>query len=380
MKYMGSKRIMLRNGLGDLIERQGYSANRVIDPFCGSGAVAWHAAEKTGKPVIATDLQEYAVIMARAVLQRTTALDAELLAEEWFKRANDTVTSWPQYQEAHHHTLEDWNADPKGCVDQARALCMQFADYGPVWAAYGGHYFSPLQALTLDALRSTLPNEEPHRSAALAALISAASACTASPGHTAQPFQPTIGAAEYLLEAWRRDPFYYCRRELEEICSRRSQVVGTAYVQDAQALASQTQEGDLVILDPPYSNVHYSRFYHVLETVARGKCETVEGVGRYPPRHERPQSLFSLQTKSRDALANLLASLSENKATAILTFPVGQSSNGLSGNAVIEIAQEYFRVAKESVNSRFSTLGGNKDHRPARHNTHELILLLIPKT
>jgi len=210
----------------------------------------------------------------------------------------------------------------------------------------------------------------------LAALISSASVCTASPGHTAQPFQPTQGASPYLLEAWQRNPFDYCRKALLDLAKRHAQVVGAAYVQDAIELAATVQENDLLILDPPYSSVHYSRFYHVLETIARGRCGLVQGVGRYPPRQERPSSLFSLKTRSTMALLQLLEMLATNKAKVILTFPAGQSSNGLTGEQVIQIASEFFKVSKQIVKSRFSTLGGNIRLRPARKNSDELILLL----
>lgn len=380
MKYMGSKRAMLENGLGDLIKSQARNANRIIDPFCGSGVVAWYAAEHTDRQVIATDLQEYAVVLARAVLLRTMTLEAEELAGEWFDQARKLMELWPYYREALRHEQENLESDPEERVARARVLCARSVDGGPIWRAYGGHYFSPLQALTFDSLRSTLPSEEPYQSVALAAVVSAASACAASPGHTAQPFQPTAKASTYLFEAWRRDPFHYCLKALQDTCPRHAQVVGEAYMRDALHLACSVRKGDLVIIDPPYSSVHYSRFYHVLETVARGKCGPVEGVGRYPPRHERSQSLFSLKTRSEVALRALLERLSVRRVSAILTFPAGRSSNGLTGEMVVSIAREHFKVEKQTIDGRFSTLGGNSQHRPARQESRELMLLLLPKS
>ena len=38
MKYMGSKRAMLKNGLGELLLQEATKANRVFDPFCGSSS------------------------------------------------------------------------------------------------------------------------------------------------------------------------------------------------------------------------------------------------------------------------------------------------------------------------------------------------------
>ena len=51
----------------------------------------------------------------------------------------------------------------------------------------------------------------------------------------------------------------------------------------------------------------------------------------------------------------------------------------LSGDAVKDSAEQWFTVAKQSVKTRFSTLGGNNQNRHARQNSSELILLLRPR-
>ncbi len=46
MKYMGSKRSMLLNGLGELLTEESKDAKRFIDLFSGSGAVATFVAKR----------------------------------------------------------------------------------------------------------------------------------------------------------------------------------------------------------------------------------------------------------------------------------------------------------------------------------------------
>ncbi len=60
MKYMGSKRAMLSNGLGDLLRSEMLGAKRFADLFAGSSAVAWFAAEHSECSVLASDLQRLA--------------------------------------------------------------------------------------------------------------------------------------------------------------------------------------------------------------------------------------------------------------------------------------------------------------------------------
>jgi adenine-specific DNA methylase len=154
---------------------------------------------------------------------------------------------------------------------------------------------------------------------------------------------------------------------------------------DANKAAKGLDAKDLVFIDPPYSGVHYSRFYHVLETIARGQCSEVTGVGRYPIPSERPMSKYSISSQSPIALDQLLKTIAESGAKAILTFPSHACSNGLSGKLVKETADKYFRVKEKIVKSKFSTLGGGGkksktgNDRLARKPARELILLLTPK-
>jgi hypothetical protein len=121
---------------------------------------------------------------------------------------------------------------------------------------------------------------------------------------------------------------------------------------------------------------------HVLESIAKGRCSAVSGVGRYPPNNERPRSRYSLQTEARIALDDLLRTIANRGSKVILTFPNHKCSNGLSGYVVEQIAGRHFDVKKKTIGSRFSTLGGTSDNRgneagrAARRYARELVLTL----
>ncbi len=331
MKYMGSKQWMLRNGLGELLSREAPTSKRFWDLFSGSAAVAHYVAERK---------RSYRV---------------------------------PQIEKI-----------TKNIVSRARKWCSTQDDL-PITLAYGGHYFSPSQAVWVDVLRRTVPNEFSARAAAIASLIQAASQCAAAPGHTAQPFKPTRSAKVFLRESWDKDIVSRTRKLFAALCARHARVVGAAVVSDANDAAARLDEGDLVFIDPPYSGVHYSRFYHVLETIALGRCRSVTGVGRYPPASQRPISEYSIKSKSRKAVDELLQTVAKRGAKAIFTFPSHECSNGLSGGHIQDVAEQYFRVSTMVVKSKFSTLGGKKNgtafpkDRAARQNAKELILCLEPR-
>lgn len=377
MKYMGSKKTMLGNGLGELLRKEVPNHSRFVDLFCGSGAVAWFVARESARPVLAIDTQEYGVALARAVIGRTKPARSSELVCSFIDAARNACRHDPNWLEARR--LDSQGLGVASYVGLARALCVLVAQSGPVVRAYGGHYFSPSQAIAVDSMMKALPPRGVNRDICLAALLIAASDCAAAPGHTAQPFQPTRTAGMYIQESWRRDIFSYAEKALVELSSAYAHVKGMARVGDAVIASADLDQDDLAFLDPPYAGVHYSRFYHVLETVACGNCGEVSGAGRYPPPRERPVSSFSRRGKSREAFDCLMRNLAARRCSAVVTFPAGECSNGLSGMLVARLAAKYFIIEKKKVESRFSTLGGNNAHRMARIEVNELIMLLHPR-
>lgn len=373
VKYMGSKTSMLSNGLGALIVSRGRRAERVVDLFSGSAAISWFAAERLDRPVLAVDLQQYAVVFAQSVLNRTQPLDADRLCRSWIQRVDRSrrrSKRWRSSRDMNGRlTADDVAAARTTCADRQLGL---------VWSSYGGYYYSPRQALTLDLLLDALPARAPARTVCHAALLMAASKCAAAPGHTAQPFSPSKTGLQFIHDLWSIDPLRAAEEALRNVCARSAQVRGMARAGDAVKLAKTLCESDLVVIDPPYSAVQYSRFYHVLEVLARQEQFVPDGTGRYPPLEQRPRSDFSLVSAAPAALAQLFANLASTGCTGLLTFPTNACSNGLSGETVTKVAREHFRVRTRRVLGRFSTMGGNNHQRPARHHSDELILTLEP--
>lgn len=370
MKYMGSKRAMLANGLGEILADEIPKHARFIDLFSGSAAVAWHAARHFSIETHAYDLQLYGSVLAAAILNRTTVFDGQLCWEKWKQRAERRFAELAP---------PECKATSSKAVMRARAWSADAS--GTFVRAYGGHYYSPIQACWIETLRATLPQDKSEQAACLAALVMAGSQCAAAPGHTAQPFQPTPTALRFLHASWERDLLKYVRTALLTISGKHAQVKGQAAVGNANEVAARLSPNDLVFVDPPYSAVQYSRFYHVLEAIAKGIAPDVTGVGRYPQREDRPTSAYSFKTQSLAAVEDLLKKLAENETTVLLTFPDHECSNGISGESVRQAAFKDFRVVESTVSSVFSTLGGpaaGTTRRGARRQASELILLLRP--
>jgi len=379
MKYMGSKRRMLQNGLGELLHTVAPTRNRFFDLFCGTGVVSGFVASRFPVPVVASDLQQYAVILASSQIEIVKKFNPDKSYDAWIASARKWLID-RDYLVASAIKIRPQNSSYQSWRDAVLACryeCSQLPPEFSLSAAYGGYYFSPSQAVWFDALRSTLPIA--NQKIALAALIQAASSCAASPGHTAQPLGLRDEALPHIAAAWSRDPGTLVHKSLKTSALHSVLVNGKALRSDAVNVAAQISETDIAFIDPPYSAVQYSRFYHVLEAIAIGKTGQIEGNGRYPPRSERPQSRFCKLTESSLALHELLQTIAATGAQAIITFPAGEASNGLSGAQVEAIAHQFFRIRTKKISSIFSTMGGNDKNRKPRHQTSELVLHLTSR-
>ena len=377
LKYMGSKRSLLENGLGKIILSECENKKRFIDLFSGTGSVATYVAKSTALEVVAVDLQVYSALMSDAVLSRTSPYNTQNIYTTWLPKISKKLRNsklWQQIKELEAQAIKDTHY-----VFKTRKLCNQKSFIGPVWNAYGGYYFSALQAITFDYMLKNLPEDDEMKKICHAAIISAASQCAAAPGHTAQPFNPEGNGLKYILEAWKKDPIEYFKLGVEKIAKEYALVPGCGLSSDAETYTEFITNEDVVFLDPPYSGVQYSRFYHVLETIARNKQYEVSGVGRYPSITERPQSEFSNVGSSKLALERLLKKLAATGATLIFTFPEKECSNGLSGDFIVDTAKEWFEIQTITSNSKFSTMGGNNIHRDARMHYDELVLIMTNK-
>lgn len=386
---MGNKNKLLPI-LGDILISNSVNSESIADAFCGSASVSWYLAETLDKEIISSDIQSFAVTRASAVTERTEVLDPKSILASWFNRAKIIVEAVASHFPNHLKSIEPDLTDAnhiQTVVEQSRRFCedvlpvvfQDFKGQWPISKAYGGYYYSPVQALIFDALRQSLPKLIAHRKLAIAALVEAASKAAASPGHTAQPFQPTESSAKYIIEAWMRDPWALVASSMGEIAKRKAIKKGQGIVGDFTKAIDKLAPGDLVFADPPYSGVHYSRFYHVLETITRGIEFTPEGRGRYPSIIDRPSSSFSKKSESTFAAKSLIQTCAEKKLSLVLTFPTAQASNGLSSLDFINIGRPLFsKITIEEVQTDFSTLGGNKKHREARQLYGESIVSFTP--
>jgi adenine-specific DNA-methyltransferase len=376
VKYMGSKTNLLRGSLGTKLVELAEGSERFVDLFAGAGSVSHYMAEQAGLPVLSYDLQCYSSVLTGVVTERAHGLSDSSIVREWVGNVRKSIANDGNFD----LLSENLRRLGRATVLRGRRNSRKVSNGGFISRDYGGHYFSPQQAYILDLLFVGLPVAGYERTLGLAALIRTASSAAASPGHMAQPFQPTPNLIPHIRSAWTRNVLDLAQRHLEGLAARYAKKIGSARVGDAMTATQELRSTDLVFCDPPYSAVQYSRFYHVLEGIARGGWSSVEGAGRAPERLQRQSSDFSMKSKAPGAMKTLLSTLRERECTTVITFPNADASNGLSAVEIIAMAKEGWRQEVLFLKSTHSTLGGSplEGGRGSRRDVQEAVIVLRP--
>lgn len=249
---------------------------------------------------------------------------------------------------------------------------------------FSAGYYSTEQAIELDAIRAAIEGLPPdHKTSAVAAWLVTASRVVNSPGHTAQHLRPNSEEAyQRIRRVFRRSPWSVFESSIGLIAP-----VGTprwrrqcrVFNREAHALlrALDPDEVGLVYADPPYTKDQYSRYYHVLETMARYDFPGANGRGR-TPEADRPMSAFSRSAQVIPAFEEFFRLCSRLGVPVVLSYP----ANGLAekkGPAIEELATPLYRLeGVSSIPHRHSTLGGSNG--AAKTSAAERVFMFVPRS
>ena len=439
LHYLGSKFRLLRpihQAVASVLPPGG----RICDLFSGSGTVSLSL---SGSWVVtAVDIQEYARVLANGILN--PPVNTPSLAREI--RNNTTESSlWRELTDV----FEDLICYEQKCLEQAiqgqvGSFCDLLEDgslysfnhngraqsnklqylmerastklslnkqlMGPqsvVTRHFGGVYFSWKQAIFLDSLLAqvhTLNNQI--RDHFLAAVLAAASNVVCTVGkHFAQPIKPygtgnnpkhhIIGQALRDRSMSVLDSFETWIQRFNNLGLRRSKCEHRAIRADYRDILSDKNfQFDAVYADPPYTRDHYSRYYHVLETMSLRDDPEVSTTkihaGKSPRvsrgiyRVDRYQSPFCIKSKAASAFEELCNCVSNRHIPLVISYsPYKQDSKNrprlLSVDELLEIASRHFSkvgyipVANVS-HSKFNLVARNVEVR----NHAEIIVSCLP--
>jgi adenine-specific DNA-methyltransferase len=386
IKYMGSKRNIIDFVIDAIEDVRTPSNNRLYDVFGGSGVVS--AAFRNKIAVTCNDIQTYTKVLSGTYLKNyhwNKFDDNEL--DKIVSLANERVSifkrAYPEFVSEYPDNLS--YSKMTRLEKQHRALFESEISekYNLFVKHYSGTYWSLEQCLFIDAL-SFVARQPKYADTfisdvILSSLMFAMAYCTQSTGHYAQYRDLTPENYSEILQYRRREilPLFIQKfNALKEIYdgSNNSEFEHEFKSQDYSKLLDNLETSSIVYADPPYQFVHYSRFYHALETLVRYDYPSLSHKGRY--REDRHQSPFCIRTQVGKAFTTMFQKTYNKNCTLVLSY---SNSGMITLQQLIALAKKIFvgyKVECREIDHKHSTMGRQGDKS---RNVKEAIILCYPE-
>lgn len=355
IRYLGNKR-RVTNFIRDVVSEHLSRGNIILDLFSGSTSVGLALRDRF--TIYSNDIQHYGEVIARALLCRGESFldsanfnsEIDPFYERNYNALSSVFDSWVAREDQFLHQIDrrrfssydafcnsfPYYSNPDGVSDawlsswiSSEVLRRKSKPNQFPFLLFSGYfamgYFSLRQSLEIDSLRYAIESTQVgiNKAMGLCALIYAVDECVSSTGHFAQ-YRHSNGPKAFAGIAEQR------KKSVLELFHKWTKVLfgeparlefnNKIFCEDYSSLlrrlsASQADVPDLIYADPPYTADHYSRYYHVLETLSLYDYPDSTGRGRY--REDRSTSGFSLRSKVADEFENL-ANLSAKLGSDLL--------------------------------------------------------------
>ncbi len=290
IRYMGNKSKLLEFIIPE-IEKVTPQNGVVCDLMAGSNAVSY--ALKNKFRIITNDVQYYSYTISVAVIENQK------------QRISGDLAKKELYQD---YTL-----------NQTKKIYDFFEQN------YSDTYFSKSQCEAIDSIKFAIDKiDSKHKKALyLTALMGAMCKVQCTTGHFAQYIPKEHHRAEKLrsMDVWneflkKSDDYTYLEvNNFENKC----------FCEDSNLLieSGTLDNVDTIYLDSPYNQEHYSRFYHVLETICKYDDPILEYKGKY--RGDRFKSNFCYKNHVENEFVKIIKYCSRNSINLVISY----SSKGI---------------------------------------------------
>lgn len=331
LKYMGSKREILGD-IREAVDALHTDSTCFCDLFAGTAIVSYAMSDRYN--VISNDIQQYSSVFAKTYFGTYNQYDGQEVVGNILTSAQKHVDhlnrSYPFMKTLYCYS-DDMDFECFKILETAQQdlLDREMNEaYSLFTRSYSGTYWSLEQCIWIDALRKVADDYKaaPIYYAILSSIIYAMSYSSQSTGHFAQFRKMTPKNYKNILFYRKKSIVELFSKKLTEVLSIRkddNSFEYTCFSLDFRLCLQKIPKGSIVYADPPYSNVHYSRFYHAVETLVRYDNPVLEFTGRY--RSDRHQSPFDQQKNVRKAFTLLFEGVKTTQSHLILSY----SDNGM---------------------------------------------------
>ena len=360
----------------------------ILDIFAGTCSVGY-SFKRTNR-IFANDAEEYAYFISKALLSNYSDISAcnitnsiSLAFEKSFKDANRAYSDYINDEiailskgaiseiEGFYQSIPTvWNGGVREIIE-SRHLFLQF---------YSNSYFGVTQAAEIDSLRIAI---EEYRntnlfSPLMAALFYAMKECVFSKdGHMAQPLGLGNNINK-LLKTRQKSIFALFNAKLMEFfscdfaASNYENECFNLNFEDLLKIQKIKEEVDVIYADPPYTDMQYSRYYHLLNFVARYKPAPLTMIrgshtkGLYT--EGRFQSKLSKRSQSLDTLASLVDYCCAFKKNLVISFAYPTDATVqktdryvMTIESLVSLCKERFGASNVDVHSCDYTHSNNRN-------------------
>lgn len=366
IKYMGSKRKLLKY-LGESINEI-YEGEGICDLFAGSSILSGSLGHSI--TMHSNDIQHYSAILSKTYLGNYNWSEYQGLIDEVVELAQQYVNKiqnlYPQlvFEYDTELSLSEFNKQEQ----QQQALIdfnFEDLDFHLFIKNYSGTYWSFEQCSWIDALRKVAEtySDTPVYYPIISSLMFAMAYNAQSTGHYAQYRDANnIVSMKDIIIYRKKKIIPYFKKKLKELIETtgKNTLNHTVTALDYRECLDMIDTGTIVYADPPYAFVHYSRFYHVLETLVKYDYPQVLYKGRY--RTDRHQSPFCKRSEVKNAFKILFRKIKKKKAKLVLSY---SNSGMISLEKIISIAEvalgKDYKVVLKAVDYTHSTMGRAED-------------------
>lgn len=363
IKYMGSKAKII-NFVSESIQSI-YNGGVVCDLF--GGAASLSGALGSSYPILTNDIQHYSSLIASVYLKPVKKIDSESLiqdATENYKKAKSKITIDIDYEG--FTSLEEFNE----IEERNRTLINQtFRHHYHLFVKnYSGTWWSGEQCLWIDAIKQAIDKrvkngefKQAEYALAMSTLLHAMAYSSQGTGHYAQ-------YRDAKTESSMLDINIYRQKRLKELFVKKlDQMIAWSKENVTDLNHSITTldykdclkklNGGTVYADPPYAFVHYSRFYHAMETLCLYDYPDLQikggsiVKGRY--REERHQSPFCIRSQVSGAFEDLFSGVEKAGANLALSY---------SDTAMISL-ETLLDISKKTLKSNYDIWVEDLDHQ-----------------